>query len=70
MSGVDDRDKQLTSRKDMRQFAILASRVRAGIVFLVLDFICVVTGYGLAEVTYFRDRAPADYWLHLSLIHI
>jgi len=66
VSGVDDRDKQLTSRKDMRQFAILASRVRAGIVFLVLDFICVVAGYGLAEVTYFRDRAPADYWMHFS----
>src|SRR5665213_4085036 len=50
----------------MRQFAILASRVRAGIVFILLDLICVIAGYGLAEVTYFRDRAPAHYWMHFS----
>ena len=66
VSEAEDRGKQLTSTKDIRQFAILASRVRAGIVFLLLDFVCVVAGYGLAEVTYFRDRAPAHYWMHFS----
>ena len=66
MSEADDRGKQMASPKDMRQFAILASRVRAGIVFILLDLICVIAGYGLAEVTYFRDRAPAHYWMHFS----
>ena len=50
----------------MRQVAILASRVRAALLFVILDAVCVVAGYGLAEVTYFRDRAPADYWLHFA----
>jgi FlaA1/EpsC-like NDP-sugar epimerase len=50
----------------MRQFAVMASRVRAGLLFVVLDAICVVAGYGLAEVAYFRDRAPAHYWQHFA----
>jgi FlaA1/EpsC-like NDP-sugar epimerase len=48
----------------MRQVAMFASRIRSGIVFILLDAICVVAGYGLAEVAYFRDRAPAHYWQH------
>jgi hypothetical protein len=39
-------------------------RIRAGIVFVLLDSVCVIAGYGLAEVAYFRDRAPAHYWEH------
>ena len=35
-----------------------------GIVFILLDSLCVIAGYGLAEVAYFRDRAPAHYWQH------
>ena len=66
VSEADDRGKRVTSPKDMPQFAILASRVRAGIVFILLDLVCVIAGYGLAEVTYFRDRAPAHYWMHFS----
>ena len=49
---------------DMRQVAMFASRIRAGIVFILLDSLCVIAGYGLAEVAYFRDRAPAHYWQH------
>ena len=52
--------------RDMRQVAVLASRIRAGIVFVLLDSCCVIAGYGLAEVAYFRDRAPAHYWEHLA----
>jgi FlaA1/EpsC-like NDP-sugar epimerase len=48
----------------MRQVAMFASRIRAGIVFVLLDSLCVAAGYGLAEVAYFRDRAPAHYWQH------
>jgi FlaA1/EpsC-like NDP-sugar epimerase len=40
----------------------MASRIRAGIVFLLLDSICVIAGYGLAEVAYFRNKAPDHYW--------
>jgi FlaA1/EpsC-like NDP-sugar epimerase len=52
---------------EMRQVAMAASRIRAGIVFILLDAVCVVAGYGLAEVTYFRDRAPAGYAIHFAL---
>jgi FlaA1/EpsC-like NDP-sugar epimerase len=48
----------------MRQVAMFASRIRSGIVFILLDSLCVIAGYGLAEVAYFRDRAPAHYWQH------
>ena len=51
------------ARTDMRRVAVAASRVRAAILFVVLDAIAVVIGYGLAEVTYFRDRAPSGYFL-------
>ena len=32
----------------------------------LLDALCVIAGYGLAEVTYFRDRAPGLYWQRFS----
>jgi len=28
----------------------------------LLDALCVIAGYGLAEIIYFRDRAPSSYW--------
>jgi FlaA1/EpsC-like NDP-sugar epimerase len=59
----DDAD---VSRTDMRRVAMAASRVRAAILFVVLDAVSVVIGYGLAEVTYFRDRAPSGYWVHFT----
>ncbi len=51
---------------DMRQVAMMASRFRAGILFAFLDALCVIGGYGLAEVAYFRDRAPNNYWEHFA----
>ncbi len=53
-------------RTDIRRVAAAASRVRAAILFVILDAVAVVIGYGLAEVTYFRDRAPNGYWLHFT----
>ncbi len=41
-----------------------ASRIRSRLVFMVLDALCVVAGYGLAEISYFRDKAPGQYWQH------
>ncbi len=46
--------------------AVRASRIRSRIVFTVLDALCIVAGYGVAEVTYFRDKPPAHYWQHFS----
>jgi FlaA1/EpsC-like NDP-sugar epimerase len=45
--------------------AIRASRVRSRLVFTLLDAICVVAGYSVAQVTYFRDKAPGLYWQYL-----
>ena len=42
--------------------AIRASRIKARLLFVLLDTICVVAGYGVAEITYFRDQAPSNYW--------
>jgi len=47
--------------------AVRASRVRARLLFVLLDTICVFAGYGLAEVIYFRNKAPANYWQHFAL---
>jgi FlaA1/EpsC-like NDP-sugar epimerase len=54
------------ARTDMRRLAAAASRVRAAVVFVFLDAVCVIVGYSLAEVTFFHDKAPSDYWLHFS----
>jgi FlaA1/EpsC-like NDP-sugar epimerase len=47
--------------------AARASRVRARLLFLLLDAISVCAGYGLAEIIYFRNKPPADYWQHFAL---
>jgi FlaA1/EpsC-like NDP-sugar epimerase len=46
--------------------AVRASRVRSRLVFTLLDAICVVAGYSVAQVIYFRDKAPGLYWQHLA----
>ncbi len=60
---TDPQDSAAQPRR-RRSFAIRASRVRSRLVFVVLDALCVITGYGVAEVIYFRNRAPAHYWQH------
>ena len=47
--------------------AARASRVRARLLFVLLDAISVCSGYGVAEVIYFRHKPPADYWQHFAL---
>ena len=46
--------------------AVRASRVRARLVFTLLDALCITAGYAFAEVTYFRDKAPGLYWQHFA----
>jgi FlaA1/EpsC-like NDP-sugar epimerase len=46
--------------------AVRASRVRSRLVFTLLDAVCVVVGYSVAQIIYFRDKAPGLYWQHLA----
>jgi len=46
---------------------VLASRVRAKLLFMVLDAACVVAGYSAAEVFYWRNVAPKEYGWHFGL---
>ncbi len=55
--GKTEREPQPAER-----VAVRASRVRSRLVFTLLDAICVVAGYGLAEIAYFHNKAPAHYW--------
>ncbi|MGB7050089.1 MAG: nucleoside-diphosphate sugar epimerase/dehydratase [Acidimicrobiales bacterium] len=59
--GITEPEPQAEGRPNV---AVRASRVRSRLVFTLLDALCVVAGYGLAEVAYFRDKAPAHYWQH------
>ncbi len=49
------------------EIAALASRVRARLLFMVLDAACVVAAYSASEVFYWRHVAPAQYGWHFSL---
>jgi FlaA1/EpsC-like NDP-sugar epimerase len=49
-----------------RLIAVLASRVRAGRLFMILDAACVVAGYSASEVIYYRHVAPAEYSSHFG----
>jgi FlaA1/EpsC-like NDP-sugar epimerase len=46
--------------------AVRASRIRSRLVFTFIDAMCVFIGYGLAEIAYFRDKAPGLYWQHFT----
>jgi FlaA1/EpsC-like NDP-sugar epimerase len=50
-----------------RQIVVLASRVRAQLLFMVLDAACVVAAYSASEVFYWRHVAPADYGWHFGV---
>jgi FlaA1/EpsC-like NDP-sugar epimerase len=67
-TGSDDADSSGSyySRTDVRRLAVAASRIRAAILFVILDAVTVVIAYGMAEVTYYRHSAPSGYWLHFT----
>ena len=50
-----------------RRIPVLASRVRAQLLFMVLDAACVVAGYSAAEVFFWRNVAPTEYGWHFEL---
>ncbi len=45
---------------------VLATRVRAQLLFMVLDAACVVAAYSAAEVFYWRNVAPNEYGWHFE----
>ena len=55
-----------SAEKSRGNMAVRASRIRSRLVFTCLDALCIVIGYGLAEIAYFRDKAPGLYWQHFS----
>ncbi|HEV3282534.1 MAG TPA: nucleoside-diphosphate sugar epimerase/dehydratase [Acidimicrobiales bacterium] len=59
-------DKALASDPHRTNVAVRASRIRSRLVFTALDAVCVVAGYSVAQVIYFRDKAPGLYWQHLA----
>ncbi len=55
------------SEKISSRIPVLASRVRAQLLFMVLDAACVVAGYSAAEVFFWRNVAPTTYGWHFGL---
>jgi FlaA1/EpsC-like NDP-sugar epimerase len=50
-----------------RRIPVLASRVRAQLLFMVFDAICVLAGYSAAEIFYWRNVAPTEYGWHFAV---
>jgi FlaA1/EpsC-like NDP-sugar epimerase len=50
-----------------RRIPALASRVRAQLLFMVFDAVCVLAGYSAAEIFYWRNVAPTAYGWHFAL---
>jgi FlaA1/EpsC-like NDP-sugar epimerase len=50
-----------------RQIAVSASRVRARLIFALLDAVCVVFAYSASEVFYWRHVAPSEYSWHFAV---
>ncbi len=53
-------------RTDVSRVAVVASRIRSAILFVLLDAVWVAIGYGLSEVIYFRNSPPNAHSLHFS----
>jgi len=58
------RSHGLTDSPRAQHVAIMASRIRVRAVFILLDALVVLGAYGIAELAYLRDKAPARYWPH------
>jgi FlaA1/EpsC-like NDP-sugar epimerase len=53
-----------------RHLAVQASRVRAKLLFMFLDAVCVVAAYSAAEIFYWRHVAPSAYGWHFAIFLI
>ena len=55
------------TEKLSHRIPVLASRVRAQLLFMILDALCVVASYSAAEIFYWRNVAPTQYGWHFAL---
>jgi FlaA1/EpsC-like NDP-sugar epimerase len=49
------------------RIAVAASHIRSVLFFVFLDILIVIAAYSIAEVVYFRDRPPANYWQQFAI---
>jgi FlaA1/EpsC-like NDP-sugar epimerase len=61
-----DRTGELTTPSRSARLATAASRVRARLLFILLDAACVVAAYSASEVFYWRHVAPSEYGWHFG----
>src|SRR3984957_20976294 len=59
-----------TANAGRARVAVAASHIRSVLLFVFLDVLIVIAGYSLAEVVYFRDRPPANYWQNFAIFLI
>ncbi len=57
---------ELTTASRSARLASAASRVRATLLFVLLDAACVVAAYSASEVFYWRNVAPSEYGWHFG----
>jgi FlaA1/EpsC-like NDP-sugar epimerase len=57
---------ELTTASRSARLATAASRVRATLLFVLLDAACVVAAYSASEVFYWRNVAPREYGWHFG----
>ena len=57
---------ELTTASRSARLATAASRVRATLLFVLLDAACVVAAYSASEVFYWRHVAPSEYGWHFG----
>ena len=66
-SVTPDRDASSRTTTLFEQIAFRASHVRAFLLFMVLDAICVIAAYSAGEISYWRNVAPKSYGWHFAI---
>lgn len=65
--GADRGNPSPNSANLARPIVVLASQVRARLLFMVLDAVCVIAAYSASEVFYWRNVAPSEYGWHFAI---
>lgn len=65
--GADRGSPSHSSANTARPIVVLASQVRARLLFMVLDAACVIAAYSASEVFYWRNVAPSHYGWHFGI---
>ena len=65
--GADQGRPSNGSATGARPIVVLASQVRARLLFMVLDAVCVIAAYSGSEIFYWRNVAPSAYGWHFGI---